>query len=90
MIESGCFKDINEEEPEEHTVLNIEEKTYHPVPKPKRGFFYRLFRRGVRVTSILLCWFFFFLMGCVKRKEIFHQGKKLSFLRFLIKIFHII
>nr|XP_045737541.1 G protein-coupled receptor kinase 4 isoform X3 [Mirounga angustirostris]XP_045737542.1 G protein-coupled receptor kinase 4 isoform X3 [Mirounga angustirostris]XP_045737543.1 G protein-coupled receptor kinase 4 isoform X3 [Mirounga angustirostris]XP_045737544.1 G protein-coupled receptor kinase 4 isoform X3 [Mirounga angustirostris]XP_045737545.1 G protein-coupled receptor kinase 4 isoform X3 [Mirounga angustirostris]XP_054364992.1 G protein-coupled receptor kinase 4 isoform X3 [Mirounga ang len=46
MIESGCFKDINEEEPEEHTVLNIEEKTYHPVPKPKRGFFYRLFRRG--------------------------------------------
>ncbi|XP_032251495.1 G protein-coupled receptor kinase 4 isoform X6 [Phoca vitulina] len=48
MIESGCFKDINEEEPEEHTVLNIEEKTYHPVPKPKRGFFYRLFRRGVR------------------------------------------
>ncbi|XP_034861312.1 G protein-coupled receptor kinase 4 isoform X8 [Mirounga leonina] len=46
MIESGCFKDINEEEPEEHMVLNIEEKTYHPVPKPKRGFFYRLFRRG--------------------------------------------
>nr|XP_025743349.1 G protein-coupled receptor kinase 4 isoform X2 [Callorhinus ursinus] len=43
MIESGCFKDINEEEPEEDMVLNIEEKTY---PRPKRGFFYRLFRRG--------------------------------------------
>uniref|UniRef100_A0A452TPB3 G protein-coupled receptor kinase n=1 Tax=Ursus maritimus TaxID=29073 RepID=A0A452TPB3_URSMA len=46
MIESGCFKDINEDEPEENMVLNVEEKMYHPVPKPKRGFFYRLFRRG--------------------------------------------
>ncbi|XP_045626822.1 G protein-coupled receptor kinase 4-like [Ursus americanus] len=46
MIESGCFKDINEDEPEENMVLNVEEKMHHPVPKPKRGFFYRLFRRG--------------------------------------------
>uniref|UniRef100_A0A452QV43 G protein-coupled receptor kinase n=1 Tax=Ursus americanus TaxID=9643 RepID=A0A452QV43_URSAM len=60
MIESGCFKDINEDEPEENMVLNVEEKMHHPVPKPKRGFFYRLFRRGVRVTSILLFWVFFF------------------------------
>ncbi|XP_011219742.1 G protein-coupled receptor kinase 4 isoform X1 [Ailuropoda melanoleuca] len=46
MIESGCFKDINEDEPEENMVLNVEEKMYHSVPKPKRGFFCRLFRRG--------------------------------------------
>uniref|UniRef100_A0A452TQN9 G protein-coupled receptor kinase n=1 Tax=Ursus maritimus TaxID=29073 RepID=A0A452TQN9_URSMA len=87
MIESGCFKDINEDEPEENMVLNVEEKMYHPVPKPKRGFFYRLFRRGVRVTSILLFWVFFFLMGCVKRKEIFHQGKNFLFSAFLLRHF---
>lgn len=60
MIESGCFKDINEDEPEENMVLNVEEKMYHSVPKPKRGFFCRLFRRGVRVTSILLFGVVFF------------------------------
>lgn len=54
MIESGCFNDINKDEFDENTVLNLEEKMHYQVPKKKRGFFYRLLRRGVRVTSILL------------------------------------
>ncbi|XP_062069588.1 G protein-coupled receptor kinase 4 isoform X3 [Lepus europaeus] len=44
MIESGCFKDINESESEENLV--VEEKRRTSVHKPKRSFFYRLFRRG--------------------------------------------
>lgn len=38
MIESGCFKDINESE--------NEGKTCQRAHKRKRGFFYRLLRRG--------------------------------------------
>ncbi|XP_043303779.1 G protein-coupled receptor kinase 4 isoform X2 [Cervus canadensis] len=45
MIESECFKDINEIENE--PVLEPDEKTDQHVPRPqKRGFFYRLFSRG--------------------------------------------
>ncbi|XP_065770635.1 G protein-coupled receptor kinase 4 isoform X8 [Muntiacus reevesi] len=45
MIESECFKDINEIENE--PVLEPDEKTDQQVPRPqKRGFFYRLFSRG--------------------------------------------
>ncbi|XP_040822042.1 G protein-coupled receptor kinase 4 [Ochotona curzoniae] len=49
MIESGCFKDINESESEER--LDAEEKAQAPVHKPKRSFFYRLFRRGGCLAS---------------------------------------
>lgn len=53
MIESECFKDINEIENE--PVLEPDEKTDQHVPRPqKRGFFYRLFSRGVRVTVAVL------------------------------------
>ncbi|XP_065770636.1 G protein-coupled receptor kinase 4 isoform X9 [Muntiacus reevesi] len=53
MIESECFKDINEIENE--PVLEPDEKTDQQVPRPqKRGFFYRLFSRGVRVTVAVL------------------------------------
>uniref|UniRef100_A0A2K6GWT1 G protein-coupled receptor kinase n=1 Tax=Propithecus coquereli TaxID=379532 RepID=A0A2K6GWT1_PROCO len=51
MIESGCFKDINESENEENLLLDLEEKIRPSVPKPKRGFFYRLFRIGGCLTS---------------------------------------
>nr|XP_020745516.1 G protein-coupled receptor kinase 4 isoform X2 [Odocoileus virginianus texanus] len=45
MIESECFKDINEMENE--PVLEPDEKMDQQVPRPqKRGFFYRLFSRG--------------------------------------------
>ncbi|VFV41720.1 g protein-coupled receptor kinase [Lynx pardinus] len=47
MIESGCFKDINESDTGEYVALDLQETLCHPVPKPKRGFFYRLLRRGV-------------------------------------------
>ncbi|XP_014644399.1 PREDICTED: G protein-coupled receptor kinase 4 [Ceratotherium simum simum] len=49
MIESECFKDINESANEEKMALNVEERARQTVPRPKRGFFYRLFRSGVRV-----------------------------------------
>ncbi|KAF4013206.1 hypothetical protein G4228_004505 [Cervus hanglu yarkandensis] len=56
MIESECFKDINEIENE--PVLEPDEKTDQHVPRPqKRGFFYRLFSRGVRVTVAVLYYF---------------------------------
>ncbi|XP_008576197.1 PREDICTED: G protein-coupled receptor kinase 4 [Galeopterus variegatus] len=51
MIESGCFKDINESENEGNLPLNTEEKIQHPVSKPKGGCFYRLFRRGGCLTT---------------------------------------
>ncbi|XP_008053967.2 G protein-coupled receptor kinase 4 [Carlito syrichta] len=44
MIESGCFKDINENE--ENVPLDQKEKIRGSVTRPKRGFFCRLFRRG--------------------------------------------
>ncbi|XP_058402599.1 G protein-coupled receptor kinase 4 isoform X1 [Diceros bicornis minor] len=46
MIESECFKDINESANEEKMALDVEEKARQTVPRPKRGFFYRLFRSG--------------------------------------------
>ncbi|XP_010640062.1 G protein-coupled receptor kinase 4 isoform X3 [Fukomys damarensis] len=40
MIESGCFKDINDYENR-----HLEEKLCAPAPRPKRNLFYRFFRR---------------------------------------------
>uniref|UniRef100_A0A8C5VPA4 G protein-coupled receptor kinase n=1 Tax=Microcebus murinus TaxID=30608 RepID=A0A8C5VPA4_MICMU len=51
MIESGCFKDISESGNEENLLLDLEDKICPSVPKPKRGFFYRLFRIGGCLTS---------------------------------------
>ncbi|XP_059779685.1 G protein-coupled receptor kinase 4 isoform X5 [Balaenoptera ricei] len=48
MIESECFKDINERG---NVALDPEEKTYQPAPKQKRGFFHRLFTRGLSFFS---------------------------------------
>uniref|UniRef100_A0A9L0TFD8 G protein-coupled receptor kinase n=2 Tax=Equus TaxID=9789 RepID=A0A9L0TFD8_HORSE len=42
MIESECFKDINESENGENMALDRKEKTRQALPKSKRGFFYRL------------------------------------------------
>ncbi|GAB5570997.1 G protein-coupled receptor kinase 4 isoform X10 [Prionailurus iriomotensis] len=50
MIESGCFKDINESDTGEY--VDLQETLCHPVPKPKRGFFYRLLRRGGCINSV--------------------------------------
>ncbi|XP_070471297.1 G protein-coupled receptor kinase 4 isoform X2 [Equus przewalskii] len=46
MIESECFKDINESENGENMALDRKEKTRQALPKSKRGFFYRLLVRG--------------------------------------------
>ncbi|KAI5261776.1 G Protein-Coupled Receptor Kinase 4 [Manis pentadactyla] len=46
MIGSECFRDISESENDENVALVLEKKTCQPVPSPKRGFFYRLLRRG--------------------------------------------
>lgn len=51
MIESECFKDINERG---NVALDPEEKTYQPAPRQKRGFFHRLFTRGVRDTRSVI------------------------------------
>lgn len=51
MTESECSKDINERG---NVALDPEEKTYQPAPRQKRGFFHRLFTRGVRATHVLL------------------------------------
>lgn len=45
MIESECFKDINESKSEESMALDLEDKT-EPVLRPKRGFIYRLLKIG--------------------------------------------
>nr|KAF6386919.1 G protein-coupled receptor kinase 4 [Myotis myotis] len=47
MIESECFKDINESENEETRDLHQGDKTCQPKPAPKRkrGFFHRLLSR---------------------------------------------
>uniref|UniRef100_A0A667GDP1 G protein-coupled receptor kinase n=1 Tax=Lynx canadensis TaxID=61383 RepID=A0A667GDP1_LYNCA len=52
MIESGCFKDINESDTGEYVALDLQETLCHPVPKPKRGFFYRLLRRGGCINGV--------------------------------------
>ncbi|XP_038177310.1 G protein-coupled receptor kinase 4 isoform X2 [Arvicola amphibius] len=48
MIESGCFKDINENEDEEDLPSHKKEKMCPSILRPKRNFFRRLFRRGVK------------------------------------------
>ncbi|XP_036183248.1 G protein-coupled receptor kinase 4 isoform X9 [Myotis myotis] len=50
MIESECFKDINESENEETRDLHQGDKTCQPKPAPKRkrGFFHRLLSRWER------------------------------------------
>ncbi|XP_064344675.1 G protein-coupled receptor kinase 4 isoform X11 [Camelus dromedarius] len=50
MIESECFKDINESEREESVTLDPAEKA-QPVPKPRRSFLYRLFARGGCIST---------------------------------------
>ncbi|XP_036083321.1 G protein-coupled receptor kinase 4 isoform X7 [Rousettus aegyptiacus] len=45
MIESECFKDINESKSEESMALDLEDKT-ESVLRPKRGFIYRLLKIG--------------------------------------------
>lgn len=62
MIESECFKDINESENEPAVdepvvVLAPDEKMSQQVPRQKRGFFHRLFSRGVRVRPPCCCCF---------------------------------
>uniref|UniRef100_A0A8C9D0F7 G protein-coupled receptor kinase n=1 Tax=Panthera leo TaxID=9689 RepID=A0A8C9D0F7_PANLE len=52
MIESGCFKDINESDTGECVALHLQETLCHPVPKAKRGFFYRLLRRGGCISGV--------------------------------------
>ncbi|XP_043828519.1 G protein-coupled receptor kinase 4 isoform X2 [Dromiciops gliroides] len=48
MIETECFKDINTYENDKLTSdVDVNKHT----PRPKRGFFYRLFRRGVCFKS---------------------------------------
>ncbi|XP_073660882.1 G protein-coupled receptor kinase 4 isoform X1 [Tursiops truncatus] len=47
MTESECSKDINERG---NVALDPEEKTYQPAPRQKRGFFHRLFTRGVKLS----------------------------------------
>ncbi|KAK2495161.1 hypothetical protein MC885_000258 [Smutsia gigantea] len=56
VIESECFKDINESENDENVALVLEKKTCQPVPNPKRGFFCRLLRRGNSVRGKALAW----------------------------------
>lgn len=51
MIESGCFKDINESVSEGSVALDLEDTTWQPGRKPKRGFFYRLLGRGGCVST---------------------------------------
>ncbi|XP_031196944.1 G protein-coupled receptor kinase 4 isoform X2 [Mastomys coucha] len=45
MIESGCFKDLNENEDEDLVTLG-KHKMYSSLLRPKRHFLQRLFRRG--------------------------------------------
>lgn len=58
MIESECFKDINESENEETRDLHQEDKTCQakPAPTRKRCFFNRLLSRWVRAQALSL-WF---------------------------------
>eukprot|EP00070_Physeter_catodon_P041321 XP_028348215.1 G protein-coupled receptor kinase 4 isoform X6 [Physeter catodon] len=48
MIQSECFKDINESG---NVALDPEDGTYQPAPGQKRGFFHRLFTRGLSFFS---------------------------------------
>lgn len=48
MIESECFKDINESENEETELLDLEDKTRQPGAKQKKGF-YNFFRSRIMV-----------------------------------------
>lgn len=54
MIETECFKDINDSENEEAQNLHQEDKIRHPGPAPKhkRGFFQRFFSGAVRPSLV--------------------------------------
>lgn len=45
-IDSDYFNDISEHENEANVALGLDKTTDHPVLRHKRGFFYRLLRRG--------------------------------------------
>ncbi|XP_053073661.1 G protein-coupled receptor kinase 4 isoform X3 [Acinonyx jubatus] len=45
-------EDINESDTGEYVALDLQETLCHPVPKPKRGFFYRLLRRGGCISGV--------------------------------------
>ncbi|XP_036621399.1 G protein-coupled receptor kinase 4 isoform X1 [Trichosurus vulpecula] len=49
MIETECFKDINACENDKPTSSDLDVNKH--TPRPKRGFFHRLFRRGVCFKS---------------------------------------
>ncbi|XP_010846279.1 PREDICTED: G protein-coupled receptor kinase 4 isoform X2 [Bison bison bison] len=74
MIESECFKDINESENEPVVVLEPDEKTDQQVPRQKRGFFYRLFSRGCSFCSACC------VRGCIQCASypcgVFEPGEK--------------
>ena len=53
MIESECFKDINESEIEEAEAEDPEEDAHLPVPRRRRSLFHRLLTRGVRAEIAL-------------------------------------
>ncbi|KAM4812071.1 G protein-coupled receptor kinase 4 isoform X4 [Urocitellus parryii] len=46
IIESGCFRDINESENEGTLSLDLKAKEYPPALRRKRNFFYRVFSGG--------------------------------------------
>ncbi|XP_046279463.1 G protein-coupled receptor kinase 4 isoform X2 [Marmota monax] len=46
IIESGCFRDINESENEGSLSLDLKAKECPPALRRKRNFFYRVFRGG--------------------------------------------
>ena len=58
MIESECFKDINESKNEEAESLDLGDTTCQPAAKRERGF-YRFLRRRVMVRrSVTMVWVF--------------------------------
>lgn len=75
MIETGCFEDINACE-NDGTVSPDRERS----PKPKRGFFHRLFSGEVRIflpfhkkiTSKTLTPIQFFILFYDRKKQVVH------------------
>lgn len=51
MIESECFKDINESEIEEAEAEDPEEDAHLPVPRRRRSLFHRLLTRGGCIST---------------------------------------
>lgn len=76
MIETGCFEDINAYETD-GTVSPDRERS----PKPKRGFFHRLFSGEVRVflffhkkiNSKTLTSILFFTLFCDRKNKLFAE-----------------